>query len=159
MKPIRDLGTGGETLALSGLLSFAIALLHVAMVPIGAPAYRFFTAPPELVRLAERGSALPAVVTLAIAAVFAVWGLYGLSGAGLMRRLPLLRTAIAAIAGIYTLRGLFLIPQIFGGAGPRRSLAFSGVSLTIGVAYWIGLRRSWQRLRIGTPATGAGRRG
>lgn len=136
-----------KLLGLAGLLSFAVALLHVIMAPIGTPAYRFFTAPEQLVQLSEQGSPLPALVTLGIAALFTVWGLYGFSGAGVIRRLPLLRTGLASIGAIYGLRGLSLFPQLAAGAGPPRSLVFSAVSLGIGAIYLIGLARSWERLR------------
>jgi hypothetical protein len=92
-------------LAVGGLSSLAIALLHIVMVPIGTPAYRFFTAPEELIQRHEQGSPTLAVLTLGIAAVFTVWGLYGFSGAELIRRLPLPRTGLVFIGAIYAWRG------------------------------------------------------
>lgn len=139
-------------LGLAGLLSSAVALLHVVMVPIGTPTYRYFTAPESLVRLSEQGSPLPALVTLGLAGIFAVWGLYGFSGAGLIRRLPLLKAGLAGIGAIYIGRGLLLLPQVTGHYEPTRGLAFSAASLAIGSLYLIGLARSWERLLRARPA-------
>ncbi|HWN41645.1 MAG TPA: hypothetical protein VNW71_05455, partial [Thermoanaerobaculia bacterium] len=59
-------------LAVAGWLSVAIAALHVEIVFFGAPAYRYFGAGEDMARQAEAGSFVPAAMTLAIAAVFAV---------------------------------------------------------------------------------------
>ncbi|XQF93747.1 hypothetical protein ACOBV9_08810 [Pseudoalteromonas espejiana] len=59
-----------------------------------------------MAQLAEQGSTYPTYVTLAIAVIIALWGLYGLSGAGVILKLPLLKTALALITAIYLLRGI-----------------------------------------------------
>ena len=89
-----------------GTLSAIAALLHVAIIFGGPDWYRFFGAGEGMARAAERGSAQPAIITLGIAAVLAVWSAYGFSGAGVIRRLPLLRTALVAISAVYLARGL-----------------------------------------------------
>ena len=51
-------------------------------------------------------------------ATLAVWAAYGLSGAGVIRRLPLLRLALVLISGAYLVRGLFGVPvERLGQAG------------------------------------------
>ena len=149
MRPAGNRGAGGNLLWPAGLLSLALAVLHVAMVATGTPAYRYFTAPPRLIQLSEQGSPVPALVTLGIALGFVLWALYGVSGAGLMPRLPLLRTGLAVIGTIYILRGVLLFPQLAARTDPPRSLVFSGVSLAIGMVYLAGLTRSWSRLHVG----------
>ena len=49
-------------------------------------------------------------MTLGIAAILALWGLYAFSAAGALGRLPLLRPAMLVITAIYLLRGLVLLP-------------------------------------------------
>jgi len=132
-----------NTLTLAGWLSAAVAALHVVIIFFGAPAYRYFGAGEEMARQAEAGSAVPAALTLAIAAVFAVFALYAFSGAGRVRRLPLLRTGLVAISAIYLLRGLGLIPELIQLARdtatvPARYPVFSAVSLVIGLVYLVG---------------------
>ncbi len=137
-------------LLLGGLLSAAIAALHVVIIFFGAPAYRYFGAGEDMARQAETGSFVPAAMTLVIAVVFAIFALYAFSGAGRFRRLPLLRTGLVAISAIYLVRGLLLLSELAGyaqGAGVRpRHLAFSFTSLVIGLLYLAGTMLLWRNL-------------
>jgi hypothetical protein len=136
---------GRRPLLTAAALAAAIALLHVGTAVAGAPAYRYFGAP-ELAPLAERGSPVPALVTLALALAFAACALWAASGAGLVRRLPLLRLGIAAAGVVFTARGLalpFELAQLArGGPLPPRYAVFSLVSLVTGVCYLLGTRRT-----------------
>ena len=78
-------------LVTAGMMSAAAALLHVATIAGGPEWYRFFGAGEAMARAAERGSPMPALVTAAIAFILLVWAAYAFSGAGLLRRLPLIR--------------------------------------------------------------------
>ncbi|CAA9322740.1 hypothetical protein AVDCRST_MAG84-1444 [uncultured Microcoleus sp.] len=140
-----------QWLILGGILSFAVALLHVVIIFIGAPAYRYFSAGEDMAKAAESGSAFPAVLTLVLVAVFATWGFYGLSGAGVIRRLPLLKIALILIGAVYTLRGVAVFQQFFqivtsSAEVAPREIVFSLVSLVIGLAYLIGTVTSWRSL-------------
>lgn len=140
-----------RVLVLAGWLSIAIAVLHVAIVFFGAPAYRYFGAGEDMARQSEAGSLVPAVLTLVIAAVFGVFALYAFAGAGRFRRLPLLRIGLAAISAIYLVRGLSLFPELAkyaqdSGAVPPRYLAFSLTSLVVGLLYLAGTVLLWPRL-------------
>lgn len=135
--------TRDSVLIAAGVSSFAIALAHLAIMFIGAPAYRWFGAPSLAVEV-ERGSIVPAVLCIIVAAILSLWGLYALAGAGRIRALPLVRTALLVIGTIYLLRGFLGIPQlvwIMSGhdAGPMRYLLFSLVSGIAGVLYVGGL--------------------
>lgn len=140
-------------LRVAGALSGVVGLLHLAIVFVGAPGYRYFGAGERMAQLAEQGSATPAVITLGLAMVFLAWSAYAFSGAGVLRRLPLLRTVLIAIGVIYTARGLLLGPQMVWhlsghqAAVPEKQLVFSGVALITGLAYLIGTRESWTSLR------------
>jgi hypothetical protein len=65
------------------------------------------------VKIHEQGSRFTVLVTLGLALMFALWGAYALSGAGLIRQLPLLRIALLAIGVIYILRSLMLPSELF----------------------------------------------
>jgi len=140
-----------QWLILGGILSFAVALLHVIIIFIGAPAYRYFGAGEDMATAAESGSAFPALLTLFLVAIFAIWGFYGLSGAGVIRRLPLLEIALILIGAVYTLRGVAVFQQLFQIATSSvevapREIVFSLVSVVIGVAYLIGTISNWRGL-------------
>jgi hypothetical protein len=98
--------------------------------------------------MAERGSPKPALVTLGIAAVLAAWSAYALAGAGRIRRLPLMRTALVAISAVYLLRGLVLAPALVkSGAGVDRFLLWSSlIVLAYGIVYAVGTFRAWPAL-------------
>jgi hypothetical protein len=141
--------TGRLLLAVGGVESFLIAVLHLAIIVIGPAGYRYFGAG-ELAPMAERGSMVPALLTLFIAVVFAVWGAYGLSGAGLLPRLPLLRPALLAIGTIFCLRGLVVVLELIHAARGHplipRSLLFSLTALVAGLLYLGGAVLSWGSL-------------
>jgi len=89
-----------------------------------------------------------------VAIIFAVFGLYALSGGGYIRRLPLIRTALITIGILFTLRGLFLVLELLINAGiikgtmiiPIRELVSSSVSLVTGIIYLAGTIGYWSHL-------------
>jgi hypothetical protein len=128
-------------LVAAGILDGVAALLHLGCI-LGGPAwYRFFGAGEAMVAMVERGMARPTLITLAIAALLAIWGAYAFSGAGLLPRLPLLRPALVGIAAIFLARAVAL-PLLFR-VMPDRSPAFlwtsSAIVLAIGVVHAIGV--------------------
>lgn len=139
-------------LSIGGICSTLVGLLHIVIVFYGAPAYRYFGAGEEMAVMSENGSLLPAIVTLVIAFVFLIWGLYAFSGVGLIRRLPKLRLVLIIIGSIYTLRGIIIVFQIFeitvlNGPLIVNDLVFSIVSLFVGTVYLAGIRTGWQMLK------------
>jgi hypothetical protein len=143
--------TSKQLLTLAGCLSLAVAAFQFILT-FSPTLCRFFGAPEELLT----GDPLWLYLTsFSATALFGIWGLYGLSGAGRIRRLPLLRTGLLAIGGIYTLRGLLLIPAILAAVGlvpsdlpvPPQALLASLVALSTGVLYLVGTFGSLQDLR------------
>jgi len=136
-------------LILGGSLSALAALLHVAVVLGGPDWYRFFGAGEAMARGAESGSLYPPLVTLGIAAILGIWSAYAFAGAGLLRRLPLIRTALVLIAAVYLLRGLSLFPALILRPDLVDSFALwsSLIVLVYGAAYSIGTWKAWPALR------------
>ena len=141
---------GNKWLILGGSLSGLAAVLHLAVIAGGPSWYRFFGAGEAMARAAERGSSTPALVTLGIAAILTVWALYAFSGAGIIRRLPLLRTALVLISAVYLLRAFALLPVLI--LRPELVDAFAIVSslvvLAYGLAYTIGTWTRWSALKV-----------
>ena len=145
-------GTGSNNwLIAGGLLSAVAALLHIAIIFGGADWYRFFGAGEGMARAAERGSWRPALLTGAIAAILFTWSAYAFSGAGLIRRLPLVRTALVLIAAIYLARALAPVAALI--VASRTIDPFmvwsSLIVLVYGVAYAAGTWTAWPSLRSG----------
>jgi hypothetical protein len=133
-------------LVLGGVLSAAAAILHVAVIAGGPDWYRFFGAGEEMARMAEQGRLTPHLITIGIALVLGLWGAYALSGAGVIRRLPLIRTALVAITAIYLLRGLLLVPALLQEPRDPFTIWSSLIVLVYGIAYGLGTWRAWPAL-------------
>ena len=140
----------------AGLLDVAAALLHVAITFGGPDWYRFFGAGEAMAQAAQSGSVRPTLITIAIASVLATWAAYAFSGAGLILRLPWLRTGLVAISAIYLARGLVVMPILL--LRPELTDPFllwsSAIVLVFGLAHAIGTWSAWNGLR---PAAGSQR--
>ena len=140
-------GRGSSWLVAAAAASFAVAALHVAITFSGPAGYEYFGAPANLVAAARRGSAVPALITMIIALVFAGFALYALSGAGRAPKLPALRVLLVGISGIYILRGLVVVPEFllysFERTLPLRMMVFSVTALVIGLIHAVGTARRW----------------
>ncbi len=142
--------TGDRLLVAGGALTGVAALLHVGIILGGPDWYRFFGAGERMARLAARGSVYPTLVTAGIAAVLGAWALYALSGAGVVRRLPLLRPVLALVAAVYLARGILGVPAVLVMDGPyasqlRARMTFMVVSsalcVLLGLCYAVGAAR------------------
>jgi hypothetical protein len=140
---------GSKWLILGGVLSVLAAILHLAVIAGGPSWYRFVRAGEAMAQAAERGSSTPALITLAIAAILMVWALYAFSGAGIIRRLPLLRTALILISAVYLLRAFAPLPMLI--LRPDLVDTFAIVSslvvLAYGGSYSIGTWLRWPALK------------
>lgn len=128
--------------------SASAALVHFGCIVFGASWYRFLGAGEGMARMAERGESHPTLMAAGIGAVLLIWALYALSGAGVVRRLPLLRTVLCAITAVYLLRGVAFvaIQPLFPGNTLTFWLVSSGICLAIGIVHAIGLRQRWREL-------------
>ena len=136
-----------------GIANILASLLHITMIFVGASAYQYFGAPAYFVQHSDTLYTLASMLVLAF--LFFMAGLYALSGAGLMRRLPGMRYIILIVGSIYTLRGsvVFLMPfpkivqqlmmsypHVLGMDRPLmiQDWVFSLVWLLVGLAYLTG---------------------
>jgi hypothetical protein len=142
-------GRGNPWLVTGGWLSLSASALHLACIVGGPDWYRFFGAGEALAQAAERGEAYPALVTLGIAVVLALWAAYAFAGAGKIGRLPLMRTALVAISGIYLARGAALVPALTVPAmGGTFNIVSSLIVLVYGLCYAVGTWRAWSQLSV-----------
>lgn len=137
-------------LIFGSILSAFAAFAHLGCIIFGGDWYRFFGAGEQMARMAEDGHWYPTVVTSIIALILSVWSLYGLSGAKVIFRLPLLKLGLTVISLIYLVRGVAFVAimPLF----PENSLTFwlvsSGICLTIGILYSVGTFQSWPKLSV-----------
>jgi hypothetical protein len=127
----------------AGLLSAAASLIHIGCIVEGPVWYRFFGAPEPLIRGVENGDPTLHWLTAGIAAILAIWAAYAFAGAGLIRPLPLMRTALVAISAIYLLRGLIIVPVLLQSDPRAFDIWSSLIVLVYGSAYALGTWRAW----------------
>lgn len=136
-------------LIIAAALSAIAAILHIGCIIFGASWYRFMGAGEQMARLAEQRSLEPTLITSAIALVLFIWSAYALSAAGIIRKLPLLRTGMVIITAIYLLRGLggFFLIKMPGENSPEFWLWSSLICIIYGVFHFLGLKKSWAQLK------------
>lgn len=142
-----------DLLIIAGSFSLLAAVLHVGVVIGGPRWYRFFGAGESMALMAEKGSFKPALITLGIASVLAIWSAYAWSGAGVFPRMPFIKLALSAITAIYLIRGLAGLVAPFVTSHPQvkqNSTAFwvwsSAICLVIGVFHLMGIIPIWSTL-------------
>jgi hypothetical protein len=124
------------------------AALHLGCIVFGASWYRFFGAGERMARMAEAGHPYPAIVTLAIAVVLAVWSCYALAAAGVLGAPPLLRAGVVLITAVFLVRGIGAIPLVALLGAPLGPFWWwsSAICLGIGLLHLAGLLQVWERL-------------
>jgi len=135
-KPVRP---RNRKLLIGGYFSLAFAVFQVSAIWWSASAIRYFGGPAQF--STEKPLAY-AILCLAVAAIVAVFGLYALSGAGKIPRLPLLRAVLIAVTVVYLLRGFLIIPQtrfVLKHPELARFVVFSAISLCVGALHLGGV--------------------
>jgi hypothetical protein len=142
-------GVDGRSWLIAGAgLSFFMAACQTVLSPSPAAA-AYFGAPPGLLENRVRLFVIGEGAVL----VFAVFGLFALSGAGLFRRLPLLRVGLVGISSLYLPRGLFIILTVLEVLQVLESnILLQGVIshlvfLAAGTSYAVGTVSNWREMR------------
>ncbi len=142
------MNTINSYLLVGSVLTATAAFFHLVCIVLGAPWYRLMGAGEGMARLAEQGSNKPTIITLGIATILLIWSLYALSGAGVIAKLPLLRTGLSVITAIYLIRGMlgfFMINNPLG-RSPEFWIWSSAICLSFGIIHLIGLIKVWHKI-------------
>jgi hypothetical protein len=88
------------------------------------------------------------VTTIIIAGILGGWAVYAFGAAGVIRRWPLMRTALFAIAAVLIARSaLGFVPSVWA---PEHTVAFriwsSAICLMLGSCFTVGLWKAWPEL-------------
>lgn len=135
----------------AAVMSFAASALHFACIIFGAPLYRALGAGERIAHMAERGHILPHVYAAVIGTILAIWGLYALSAAGVMPRLPLVKVALVAISTVLLIRGLsYPLMRLWR---PDLSQSFliwsSAICMIYDLCFAVGAWKAWPALSKG----------
>ncbi len=135
-------------LRIGGWANLAIAAAHLVVLGWAWTVFRWVDIDEEMRDLADQNALLPYVLTLFVACCFLVFGLYALSAAGDLRRLPLLRPVLTFVAVVYLLRATLLggIQDLV--AGDVKQIVFAVIALLIGLCYAAGVLALRRQRRI-----------
>ncbi|MBA3428603.1 MAG: hypothetical protein H0U07_08545 [Actinobacteria bacterium] len=141
-------------LRFGGWANLAIAAGHLVALGWAWTVFRWVDIEEPMRDLADQNAALPYFLTLFVAAFFLVFGLYALSAAGDLRRLPLLRPVLGFVAIVYLLRATLLggISDLL--AGDVKQVVFAVIALLIGLCYasgFLALGKRQKRIEVARP--------
>ncbi|MFV2060340.1 MAG: hypothetical protein ACC653_06610 [Gammaproteobacteria bacterium] len=135
-------------LMLAGILTIIVGVLYLAVIIGGPEWYRMFGLGENAASQVEQGLFRPQALTFVLAITLITWGCYAFSGAGLLKRLPLLKPSLVWITIIFLLRGIAFIPAyLFQPESVDNIIIVSSfLCLTFGITYAVGLREVWSRI-------------
>jgi hypothetical protein len=133
-------------LKLGGYINIVIAIGHIVGLFWADKMFEVTGIGKEMSELAQIHSSIPYLLTIFVAIVFLIFGLYGLSADNKFRPLPLLKPVIFAIAGIYLLRGIgeLIFDLEKQQANQFLEITYSLIAVFIGLLFLIGGLKKWK---------------
>lgn len=131
-------------LRIGGYINIIIAVAHLAGLVWADQMFEVTGIGKEMAAIGQVHLSLPYLLTIFVAIVFFIFGLYGLSADKKFRKLPFLKTVIFLIAGIYLLRGFGeLVTDFIQGTNSITETTYSFLALTIGFLFLFGGLKKW----------------
>lgn len=136
----------GTMLRLGAYINILISIGHIIGLIWADQMFEITGIGKEMTALAKTHSSLPYLLTIFVAIVFFIFGLYGLSADGKFKKLPLLKLGIFGIAVIYLLRGIgeLIFDLEKQQANQFLELTYSLIAVFIGLLYLIGGLKKWK---------------
>jgi len=132
-------------LKLGGYINLFIAVGHLIGLIWAEQMFEVTGIGKEMTELGQVHLSLPYLLTIFVAVVFFIFGLYGLSADDKFKKLPFLKTVIFLIAGIYLLRGLGeLVVDNIHGTNSTVETIYSLIALSVGLLFLFGGLKKWQ---------------
>lgn len=134
--------TAKLSLIIGGAIAFLTAIAHTSCIFLGPECFEAQMAPLELVESAKQGTWLAPISTLIISSLFGLCGLYALSGAKMIKKVPLTHFALAIIAALCVIRGFSTIPLslIFPEMVSQFSIFAGVIWFLVGLLYAYGFK-------------------
>lgn len=136
-------------LKIGGYINISIALAHIIGLFWAEQMFEKTGALEGMEELAQIHFSIPYLLTIFVATIFFVFGLYGLSASDKFRKLPFLKFGIYTIALIYIFRGIGeQAYNIFNGTTNTPETIQSMVALFIGFLFLFGGLKKWQIKKV-----------
>ncbi|MGI0119618.1 hypothetical protein [Zooshikella sp. RANM57] len=101
---------GVWALVIAAIITISTAVAHMSCIFLGPSCYSAQMAPQVVIQSAIDGTLIAPITTVFISILFITCGVFALSGAGILKKLPLLKLALASIATLCLLRGISTLP-------------------------------------------------
>lgn len=135
---------GRKLLITGATLNFIIAVGHIAALFFLDRAFELTGMNPYMEKYAEIPVWVNYAATIVVTIIFIIMGLYGLSGARILKKCPFLKPGIALIIIVYTVRGVLgLAYEILSQEQWVGGIVFSLIALFIGICYFSGFIWRW----------------
>lgn len=131
----------------AGVIASAAAIWHLLCIFGGPSWFAFARAPQQIIDSSVQGTLLAPVGTIIVASLMFACTIFAFSAVGLIRKVPLLKSALVTIAILCTLRGLIAIPTFFTSTDIDIWQAVaSAVWFYVGICFIVG---SIEQLKLG----------
>lgn len=145
---MKTIESSKKILIFAAFWPFIGVLLHVMAFFGGYSWYEFLMAPPLLLESVKAGTWLAPLATFFVSGLMAIAGLYALSGAEVIFKMPLLKLALVTLSILFILRGMLIFhlmwwkPEVID----TFRIISSGIFLICGIAYALGTYLRWPRI-------------
>jgi hypothetical protein len=101
----------------AGVIACASSIWHLLCIFGGAHWFAFARAPQQIIDSSQQGTLLAPIGTVIVASLMFSCTVFAFSAAGLIRKVPLLKSALMTISILCILRGLIAIPTFVNSTG------------------------------------------
>ncbi|MFN0050524.1 MAG: hypothetical protein ACKVOU_15495 [Cytophagales bacterium] len=146
MEGLQNMEQENIMLKLGGYINIIISIAHIVGLFWADKMFEVTGIGNEMTKLAQAHSSLPYLLTIFVAIVFFIFGLYGLSAANKFRQLPFLKPVVFTIAGIYLLRGIgeLIFDIEKQQASQSLEIFYSLIAVFIGLLFLLGGLQKWK---------------
>ena len=116
MEFILSFSVRSKLLISAGIIASASSLWHLLCIFGGPSWFAFARAPQQIIDSAQQGTLLAPIGTIFVAALMFACSIFAFSAVGLIRKVPLIKSALFTIAILCTLRGGIFIPTLITSA-------------------------------------------
>ena len=151
MEFVLNYSVKSKLLISAGVIASASAIWHLLCILGGPSWFAFARAPQQVIDSSQQGTLLAPIGTVIVASLMFACTVFSFSAVGLIRKVPLLKSALITIAVLCTLRGLIAIPTFVTPTGlDIWQIVASTVWLYVGICFVAG---SIEQYRLGKSGT------
>ena len=143
-----EISIQSKLLVSAGVIASASALWHLLCILGGPSWFEFARAPQQIIDSAQQGTLLAPIGTITVSSLMFACTVFAFSGAGLIRKVPLLKPALITISFICTSRALIAIPIMITPDGyDIWEIVASSVWLYVGVCFIVGTTEQYRLVK------------